>query len=215
MSLPRRRPSLLSGMSSVVSLLSLSCVGSCPTFHKPSHETLDKEHSTVTASPAAGVASPSSSSSSSSFNLQHAQTQTHIDTNKPTYIVLRLSRVGSDSEVGWSAPLADYSGGRDPAKGSWLSPTSRTMVARPSRQCNVDGHDRNSCKAQAEWRPVPPGAPRQIPQGVRPLATAPQELRQDNLVGYRLLTPRREASQQSVPCATNTWQPANRVPALR
>ena len=33
-------------------------------------------------------------------------------------------------------------------------------------------------------------------------------------MGYRLLTPRREVSQQSVPLVTNTWQPTKKAPAL-
>jgi len=96
MSLLRRRPSSLSGISSEASLLSLfSRVGSCPTFHKPSEETLDKEHSTV----AALKLVPSVVVVVVVVFFQSA-TQTHIDI--PT-LSIRLSRVGSDSEVGWSA----------------------------------------------------------------------------------------------------------------
>jgi len=94
MSLPRRRPSLLSGMSSVVSLLSLSCVGSCPTFHKPSHETLDKEHSTVTAGELVLLLLRRrrrllSTCNTNTNTHRHKQTHLHCPTTEPCRFGLR------------------------------------------------------------------------------------------------------------------------------
>ena len=145
------------------------------------------------------------------------QTQTHIDTNKPkvkpTYIVLRLSHLGSGSEVGWSAHWPANSGGLTLPRARGCPPRVGPRSFVQADSAIVGSHDRNSCKAQAEWRPIPPGAQANPPR-CSTSCERTTRVTSRRPCGYRLLTSRREVSQQSVPYATNTWQPAKRVPAL-